>query len=412
MRRRAALAVALLLLASCEYGAGVAPTAKPRIAVHAVLNPGAAEEVLLVERTLVNGRHCASPLGEPGAGGELAPCATDVEDPIVAAGGEPISDAEVVVYGPAGDSAVAVEDLARRGDGKGAGVYRFTNATLDPSPPMGARASLAVVPGATYRLRVTTSLGTASARTTVPSASVVATTTTVTFNVERGDFVRRSAIGAGGAAGYLAVLDAAAGRARRLYDLPVSLQASGSALIAGGFADPQTDQRLVVGLTPGRPSEGRVSGLDKNYVRALRAGSDEDPFSSENPGSSIEGGVGLFGSLVTVSLMRLDVVSFVDEPIEGRYVIVEGPATAPGEMRIYSYRAALSGSFSPSDHATAALFGTRGTSPPVRLDFYSDRFQLVRLGTFEGRYSGGELRGTYTAEGDASGLTTVYRNTP
>ena len=413
MRRRAALSLALLVLGSCEYGAGVAPTAKPRIAVHAVLNPGAAEEVLLVERTLVDGRHCASPLGEPGAGGEVAPCASDSEDPIVAAGGEPISDAEVVVYGPTGDSAVAVEDLARRGDGKGAGVYRFTNAALDPSSPLGAPASLAVLPGATYRLRVTTTLGTVSARTSVPNASIASAPAATTFNVERGDAQNRGPRAAAGAAGYLAIVDPPLGnRLRLLFDNPVSMSAFAGSLFVFDPTRTGSDSRFRADLMPGLLTEARVTALDTNYVRALRAGSDEEPLSSENPGSSIEGGVGLFGSLVTVSLMRLDVVSFVDEPIEGRYLLVDGPDAAPAEMRIFSFRGGLSGSFPSLAGTATAVFGARGTNPPVGLEFYRDRFAVARIGIFEGRYSAGDLSGTFTADGSTTGVATLYRRAP
>lgn len=413
MGRRTVLSLALVALTSCEYGAGVAPAAKPRISVHAVLDAGATAEVLLVERTLVAGRHCVPALGEPGAGGDLVPCAIDPDDPIVAAGGEPLSDAEVVVYGPAGDSAVAVEDLARRGDGRGAGVYRFTNAARDPSAPLGARASLAIVPGATYRLRVTTALGTASARTTVPKAPIAATPPTVTFNVERGDAQNRSPVVAEGAAGYLALVDAPLGTPlRRLFDDPVSLAAFSGSLFAFDPTKTGSDSRYRADLVPGLFTEARVAAIDTNYARALRAGSDEEPFSSENPGSSIEGGVGLFGSLVTVSLMRLDVVSFVDEPIEGRYVLVDGPDAAPAEMRLFSFRGALSGSFPSFTGTATAVLGARGTNPPVRLDFYRDRSAVVRIGTFDGRYSTGQLIGTFTPEGQAAGAPTVYQRAP
>lgn len=413
MPLRAALSIVLLALASCEYGAGVAPAARPRISVHAVLNAGAAEQVLLVERTLVEGRHCASALADAGGAGELSPCSLDRDDPIVGAGGEPLSGSEVVVYGPAGDSAVAVEDVARRGDGKGAGVYRFVNGAIDASRPLGEGASLDVVPGRTYRLRVTTSLGTATAHTLIPTAAVAPSEPTLAFNVERGDVVRRGPVAATGAAAYLAVLDAPVGqRLRFLFEKPVALVAFSGSILATDGTDPKFGRRLQSNLAPGLRMEARTSALDSNYVRALRAGSGEDPFSSENPGNSIEGGVGVFGSLVPLSALRLDVVSFIDEPIEGRYVIVDGPPAAPRELRIFSYRGALSGSFAPSDGSASALFGARGAAPPVRLDFYSDRFDIVRSGSFEGRYSGGELLGTFTPESGSGGVATVYRHAP
>jgi hypothetical protein len=383
------------------------------VAVNSVLNSGTAEQVVLVERTLTGGRHCEEDPTLPSPSTRLdGVCAADPEDPIVAAGGEPISGATVVVVGPAGDSAVAVEDLTRRSDGKGAGVYRFLNAALDPSLRLGAQASLAVRPGARYTLRVSTELGTARGATTLPLATPATQTARVTFNVERGDVVRRSARPAAGAASYLVVLDAANGRAQRLYDTPVSLTAFSGTLIAAAEGDLSGEGRVGVSLYPGLPTDASVVAIDTNYRRFLRADDDEDPFSSENPGSSIEGGVGLFGSVVPLSVMRLDVVSFVDEPIEGRFIISVGPSAAPAEMRLFSYRGVLSGSFLPSRSGTAAVFGSRGTDPPLRLDFYSDRFELARVGSFEGRVVAGDLVGTFVPAGATTGPPTTYRRAP
>jgi hypothetical protein len=382
---------------------------QPRIVVNAVLNAGAAEQVLLVERTLTHGRQCTEDLV---VRDDAMACADDPADPIASTGGEPISGALVVVYGPAGDSAVALEDLAWRGDGKGAGVYRFVNSALDASERLGAEASLAIVPGERYRLVVSTPLGTVTAATTVPLATAGPAEPRLAFNVERGDFARRFSGTAAGAAGYLVVLDAATGRARRLFDRPVTVAAFSATMVAGDETVPGSDDRLAVSLYPGLPSDASVGAVDSNFRRALRAGDDEDPLSSENPGSSIEGGVGVFGSVVPLSSLRLDVVSFVDEPLEGRYEFVTGPIEAPSELRLFAYRGGLSGSFLPGDVATAALFGTRGTEPPLRLEFFSDRFRLARVGLFEGRFVSGELRGTFLAAGAATSVPTTYRRVP
>jgi hypothetical protein len=291
-------------------------------------------------------------------------------------------------------------------------VYRILTAAVDGTLRLGAQASLAVVAGQRYRLRVSTPIGTASGATTVPSATGFVAPPRVTYNVERGDVLRRAPTTAAGAAGYLVVLDAANGRARRVYDGPVSLTAFSGTLIAANERDPTGESRVAVSLYPGLRSDGTVSAIDSNYRRALRSGEGEDPFSSENPGSSIDGGVGLFGSIVPLAALRLDVVSFFDEPIEGRYFIVDGPAAAPREFRIYSYRGALSGNYLPSNPEVSALFGTRGVDPPIRLDFFSDRFQFVRAGTLDGRIVSGELRGTYTPATTTTGSPVSYRRTP
>src|SRR5215213_4477600 len=105
MRRRLApLAAVALLLAACEFDATSAPRGRERPVVHAVLNPGASEVVILVERSLT------------GSATVNEDVLFDPRDPIVTGNGIPLTGATVEVSG-AGRTAHAVEDVTLSGDG-------------------------------------------------------------------------------------------------------------------------------------------------------------------------------------------------------------------------------------------------------------------------------------------------------
>jgi hypothetical protein len=149
----AALAApAALSLGACEYDRTTIAQGAPQLAVHAVLNPGAAGVSVLVEYVL-SGRITVRQAQS-----------FDALDPIVSGGGDPVRGARVVIYGPLpGDSAVATEGTGS--GGRGAGVYRVQSA-----PTCGALqpACVALVPGGRYRLRVTGGGREVTGETTIP----------------------------------------------------------------------------------------------------------------------------------------------------------------------------------------------------------------------------------------------------
>ncbi|HUF29828.1 MAG TPA: DUF4249 family protein, partial [Gemmatimonadaceae bacterium] len=142
-----------VIVASCEFDEKTIGVGRREVIVHAVLDPQPATQIILVEE-LLSGRVRIQ---------EQKP---DPLDPIVSGGGVPISGALVVVTSASGESAIAVEDITTRGDGKGAGVYRFRNA-----PKTAAQTDwLLVAPGESYSLQVETPDGViVTGHTTVPN---------------------------------------------------------------------------------------------------------------------------------------------------------------------------------------------------------------------------------------------------
>jgi len=156
MRAPMLAAAALLALAGCTLDEEPTAPGRDQLVVHLVLNPQHLDHVLLLERTLSGRETIDSTL------------AWDSTDAVVSRGGVPVTGATVVITSETGDSAVAVEDLARRGDGRGAGMYRFRNLVADEQP---GDSIVAVVPGARYTLRIETPDGeTVRGETVVPTA--------------------------------------------------------------------------------------------------------------------------------------------------------------------------------------------------------------------------------------------------
>ena len=135
-------------LASCELATVTVPRTEAGIVVHAVLNTSATNQVVLVERTLVGAAN-------------IPDTSFDASDPIVSAGGIPISGAAVDIIDSLGRATRAVEDRTVLTTGKGAGVYRV---------PL---AGSSLVLGGRYQLRVLTTAGEkVTAFTRIPRADV------------------------------------------------------------------------------------------------------------------------------------------------------------------------------------------------------------------------------------------------
>jgi len=310
-------------VSGCEFDAGTAPAIVPRLVVHAVLNPQAREQVVLLEQT----RAGSAAVGvDPGA------TPVDSLDPILARGGLPISGARVVLFAPTGDSAVAVEDAAVRPDGMGAGVYRIRNVALGAAPA-GAPDAAPILAGQTYRLRVQTPLGTATGETTIPFTPERVDTCTSRIDVWAGiglGFSAPPVTGGPTPPVYLVRVEAPFG-ARMEF-------ASGApALRIGGSGGPRVYlwvehpqglrlEVLAALLPPGFRQSVGVAAVDSNYHNYYRDAL-EDPFGSESRASSIRGGVGLFGSAVLLAARTVELYSTASEPIVGRYV---PSASAPG----------------------------------------------------------------------------------
>jgi hypothetical protein len=295
------------LCVGCEIASTAAPAIDQRAVVHAVLNPTATQQVIIVEKTM---RSITVTNNGPSSY-------------------QPITDARVVIYGPRGDSAVGVRSTT--GD---PGRYRIQSVTIaDGSPGTADPNVLRLRPGERYRLRVETSLGVVTGETTVPVGGPLDALRR-SFNVDR-DTLRLNSSAVRNVAGYLLRLETQFGSQEKFTtsaDKPLVLPLAQVQVL------PADDAWLFSWIRPliypGLPETFVVVAVDSNYFRYYEAGF--DPFGDDTRGNSLTGGVGMFGSVATVMNKTLDLVADVDSLIEGAW---EGDATSvtmPLNLTLYS----------------------------------------------------------------------------
>ena len=300
-----ALTIALVGVASCEIAATVAPEITARPVVHAILNPGVTQQVVLVEKTRQSN-------GAPGS--------IPTRDPI--------ANARVVVYGPRADSVIATQSA-----GASDGVYRFPSVTVrDGSAGQGGPNVLRIRPGERYRLKVETSLGTATGETVIPIGGT-ADVARRTFNLDRDTL--QLTVSVNKAAGFLLRHET------RLGVIEQFMTKFGDALIlplANVQGDPEDAEWgfdfAQPYIYPGYAQRFVVIAVDSNYFRYNVAGF--DPFGDDTPGNSLTGGVGVFGSVATVMFKTLDLTANIDTPIEGSWTADRSSPTLPLAMTLYS----------------------------------------------------------------------------
>lgn len=287
MRVAVALAAAAAL-AGCELSAPTAASVEPGLVVFGVLNPGSTEQVVLLMR---------SRAAVPDTTGRTFIS----DDPIVSSGETPVTGARVVLYGPAGDSAVAVEDRVRRTDRLGAGVYRLWTAGGAASAPAGAY--LPLTTGLTYRLHVTSPLGTADGRTLLPAADrIIGSTTSRTISLAR-DSVILPELGARGA-GFVYSLRGSNGTSNE--GDPQYRRNVERRLVAPSSAD---DWAFAFGrgfFTLGSRHTLTVTAADSNYFEYY--GAQGDPFADRTGRTNLRGAAGVFGSALTIYTQPITIV--------------------------------------------------------------------------------------------------------
>ena len=295
---------AALLTAGCELADTVAPTLEPRAVVHAVLNPLATQQIVIVEETLRS----------------LSGNGTFIREPIIGA--------RVVVYGPREDSSVAVADPAV------AGVYRLPSVTIrDGSAGTAASNVLRIRPGERYRLRVQTALGVVTGTTTVPVSGPVDAARR-SFNVDR-DTLRLNVSAVSNAAGFLLRHETRVATIERYQTTLEPALVLPLALASGDPDDQEWSFSFAWGLVrPGLAQNFVVAAVDSNYFRYHVAGF--DPFGDDTRGNSLTGGVGMFGSIVTLMSKTLDLTAEIDSPIEGSWTADRSSLTMPATMTLYS----------------------------------------------------------------------------
>ena len=347
MRRLLPLGVVVIAVGSaCQFDTITVPNGEERPVVHAVLNPWATEQVVLLERTLT-GRVTVD---------EDQPY--ERNDPIITAGGIPIQNARVVLYTAAGDSAVATEDTRLRDDGRGAGVYRIGNSAIPHED--GSRTlpgELPIVPGGTYRLRITTPDGDiVTGETKLPETqSVPPGVATRFFNRDR-DTLRLFWDPVPQSQRYLIRIESPWGPMFLFTD---ALEARLPGTLRNVF-----QENLPSVFLPGFRSTVSVAAVDANYFDYFRSAN--DPFTGTGLISRLDGAIGVFGSMAELYSYRIVVSADTDDPFEGWYEIRRtSPGPAPLAMKLYIESKAgeftfLTGeSFGSDELPSASVIGLR-----------------------------------------------------
>ena len=377
-RTRLTVVAATLLLAGCELADVTIASPKASVVVHAVLNPDAAEQVVLLEATQtgrvdINDNLRYNPL-----------------EPIRTAGGVPVNDADVRLLAD-GDT-VGVRAIEGVVSGRKTGRYTI------------ARSALAVLPGRHYRLRVRSTDGAVvTGETTVPSALAGAPAVVSTpAQLNRSTDTLRLEWGA--------VRDAT------IYGIRIDTPDGPWFL----FSD-STHFALSGGLrnffAPGLPSvwfPGFVQPLtviasDKNFYDYNRSGN--DPFGGSGLISSVQGGLGLFGSVRMVVRRDVTVTDAVRAPIDGRWLGTTSVGSAV-TMNLWRESAgATASSLSGSQRIGTTDKYIVGTlqGETLRLATLAGIFKSDTVAFFTGRFAGDSITGTYSSRFAIDGPKTFRR---
>jgi hypothetical protein len=296
-----------LALGACEFGQTTVPKGDDRLVVHSVLNPSTSDQQIIVERTLTGRVDIFE-------GREFDPL-----DPVVTAGGVPVTGADVRIFGPNGTAARAQEMLGgTQQNPHPTGVYIIRNSLS------GALDAIRILPGRTYRLEVRDQEGRlVKGTTTIPQPALASVLFTLQpFNRDR-DTLHLQWPAAGGAKQYSLRLETPLGpffifTPETSFDLAGSLRNYLSEELGRAFV-PGFDQDLIIGA------------VDANYFDYYRSGN--DPFTGSGLITHLEGGLGFFGAYVPIMRNQIVVSATRRYPVEGRYL-----GTAPNgntEIQVY-----------------------------------------------------------------------------
>ena len=357
--------------AACDLGSVTVPTTAPSVVVHSVLNTSAPNQVVLVERSLTGQITIPDTMFNP-------------NDPIVSAGGIPVSGAVVEISDSAGTVFKGIEDKTVFASGQGAGVYRV---------PLGGGL---LKRGERYMLHVHTAEGEeVRAFTRVPRPDVSSTgTLTRTFNRDH-DTLVVSWDPAAATRAYALRVESPFGPFFLFTD---SLRFRLTGDVRNLFA---SDLRHV--FIPGFRQDVLVAAIDSNFFDYYRT--NNDPFTGTGIISRVEGGLGLFGAMVVLQSGTLTVTADQTEPIAGRYRASSTPdPLAPATLNVYlespaarsGLPAALSGRYvtaGPAAHADGLLGELNGTSVTIAL--LGNQLAGDTVDVFTGEFDGTAITGHY-----------------
>lgn len=363
-------------LASCELATTTIPVTAAGIVIHGVLNPSASTQVILVERTLTGTKN-------------IPDTNFDSSDPIISAGGIAITGATVELIDSTGKITRAVEDRVANISGKGSGVYRL--------PISGA----SLVLGGRYQLHVHTPTGEdATAFTRIPRpATRLSGGLTRTLNRDHDVLVAQWSR-VPGARSYAVRVESPFGPFFLFTD-STGIRFTGDLrnIFAGNL------ERVFI---PGFRQDMLIAAVDSNFYDYYRT--NNDPFTGAGIISRINGGLGLFGSMVSLNTGTLSITADQTEPIEGRFrltptstdasiptvitLYVESPGARPDLPTSLSGRYTLGTSTTRGDGIIGKIQGT-----DVSFALLVNQLSGDTVDVFVGQLDGTTLRGSYVRGG-------------
>ena len=387
--RTGAVLALVALLAGCTIEDVEIPRTKSRVALHAVLSATAPNQVMLLERTR-NGS--VTIVGEP----------FELENPFVNDQGIAEPDAQATLVAPDGQVYTGLEDLTP--GGTGAGVYRFPlpGALLERS--------------GSYRLNVVTTDGEVlRGETAVPGGVAAEFREDTTFD-RATDTVRLSWPRVPRARSYYVRVETPFGP-RAFFTADTSVR------LAGDLRNASLSALRHV-FIPGFPQAVTVSAVDSNFYDWFRSSNDD--LSGAGLINRVQGGLGVFGSLVRLRFVGLTVTAPQGEPVAGTYLFTGTPeeqVSAPYsrlELYVESRAArsdqddALSGRYTrplrlgDTGCAVCGLLGSaRGTH--IELAFLRDWFAGDTAEYMTGELHGDTIVGRYRTRG---GIARFVRQPP
>ena len=370
-------ACAALATVACTFDQQSVAVQPPQVVVHAVLDPGATEQQVLVERTL------------SGSIDITKNQRFDPDDPINTGGGVPISGAEVIVTGPIGSFRGIEAPAPGHPSSYPTGRYILTTGTIQQGP----RVPLHV--GERYTLQVRTPDGTVvTGSTVIPTATpFVPGSRLDAFNRDR-DSLRLAWNSVEAARSYLLRIETPFG--------PFLLFSDSTHLTLPGNLRNFFATSLERTFIPGFRQRVELAAVDSNYYDYYR--SRNDPFTGSGIINRLHGGIGLFGSAVSINARTLDVVQDTREPaFEGTYevrVTPTLPRPVADVLRVYvetsGEPSALSGWFTRNRNSGVleGMVGTR-TNGRVILEFLENQSSVDTVAVFAGEQRGDSLVGAY-----------------
>ena len=376
-RRRLAVIASLSFattLASCEIGKVTIPATAPGVVVHAVLNTSAINQVVLVEQTL-------------SGVAEVPDTSFDGADPIASAGGLPISGATVDIVDSLGKAVRGVEDQVTSGGiQRGTGVYRV--------PIAGS----VLVLGARYQLRIRTSDGKIiTAFTRIPRADVRSTgALTRTMNRDH-DILDIQWTAAVQTRTYAVRIESPFG--------PFFLFTDSTRLRLSGDLRNLFAEDLQHVFIPGFRQDALVAAVDSNFYDYYRT--NNDPFTGSGIISRIDGGIGVFGSMVTMTSGTVTVVADRTGAPEGRYRFLAAQSTGltpfTNDMTVYiespaagaNLPTALSGRYTTVTGGRVDGILGQAQDGVITLRFLNNQLSGRKIDTFTGTLHGDTLIGSF-----------------